>query len=111
MKRGEFQLVINTMEEAGFGILQRADELKMKLSNEGLLVTNKKNPKKSINCRCDNLTDRCSDQRYTFSNETRFPLTKVLIYPTAVKVMVQLNKYNSASLMLINKELAISSFV
>ena len=35
--RGEFQLVINTMEEAGFGILQRKfDELKMKLSNEGL---------------------------------------------------------------------------
>ena len=43
--RGEFQLIIEHMEEAGFGALQRAfEELKLKLAREGLFDAAHKKP-------------------------------------------------------------------
>ncbi len=41
--RGEFQLIVQRMEDAGKGLLQRAfEQLKQKLLNEGLFATDKK---------------------------------------------------------------------
>ena len=63
--RGEFQLIVEHMEEAGLGALQRRfDELKARLSAEGLF-----NPEQQAAAacdaktyRCDHLTDRCRRQ-------------------------------------------------
>jgi exodeoxyribonuclease VII large subunit len=43
--RGDYQLIVEHMEEAGFGALQRQfDELKLKLANEGLFSPKQKKP-------------------------------------------------------------------
>ena len=86
--RGEFQLVINTMEEAGFGILQRKfDELKMKLSNEGLFNVSYKQkiPKNPSIVGVITSPTGAAIKDILSVMKRRFPLTKVLIYPTAVQ--------------------------
>ena len=86
--RGEFQLVINTMEEAGFGILQRKfDELKMKLSNEGLFDVSYKQelPKNPSIVGVITSPTGAAIKDILSVMKRRFPLTKVLIYPTAVQ--------------------------
>lgn len=43
--RGDYQLIVEHMEEAGFGALQRAfEELKTRLSQEGLFASERKRP-------------------------------------------------------------------
>ncbi len=86
--RGEFQVVINSMEEAGLGDLQRKfEQLKKKLNDEALFDTKFK---KKIPQHCNTVgiitspTGAAVRDILSIMNR-RFPLTKVLIYPCLVQ--------------------------
>ena len=86
--RGEFQVVINSMEEAGLGDLQRKFErLKKRLNDEALFDTKFK---KKIPQNCNTVgiitspTGAAVRDILSIMNR-RFPLTKVLIYPCLVQ--------------------------
>jgi exodeoxyribonuclease VII large subunit len=86
--RGEYQLVIEHMEEAGFGALQRQfDELKQKLSSEGLFdAAHKKSMPDSVN-HIGVITSPtgAAVKDILAVLKRRFPAIKVSIFPTAVQ--------------------------
>jgi exodeoxyribonuclease VII large subunit len=86
--RGDYQLIIEHMEEAGFGALQRQfDQLKAKLANEGLFDQTYKQPMpRSVN----HIGVVTSSTSAAFKDilavlNRRFPSIKVTLFPTAVQ--------------------------
>jgi len=86
--RGDYQLIIEHMEEAGFGALQRQfDQLKVKLANEGLFDQAHKQPMpRSVN----HIGVVTSSTGAAFKDilavlNRRFPSIKVTLFPTAVQ--------------------------
>ncbi len=86
--RGDFQLLIEHMEEAGLGALQRAfDELKTRLGKEGLFDTRTKLPVPALPKRIGVITSPSGAAIRDILSvlKRRFPAIPVLIYPTAVQ--------------------------
>lgn len=86
--RGEYQFIIEHMEDAGIGALQRAfEQLKNKLNAEGLFDPARKRPLPLLP-KCIGLvtspTGAAVHDILTVLNR-RFPLIDVVIYPTAVQ--------------------------
>lgn len=86
--RGDYQLVVDHMEEAGVGALQRAfDQLKNKLLKEGLFSDQHKQALPDIP-RCVGVvtSDTGAAIRDILSVlERRFPLMTIIVYPTLVQ--------------------------
>ena len=86
--RGDFQLIVEQMEEAGEGLLRRRfEELKRKLADEGLFDTENKQALPSLATRIGVITSPsgAAIQDVLISLRRRFPATRVLIYPTSVQ--------------------------
>ncbi len=86
--RGDFQLIVDQMEEAGDGVLQRAFEaLKKRLSEEGLFAEDHKVPipalPKCIGIITSPTGAAVKDILTTLRR--RFPAIPVIIYPTLVQ--------------------------
>jgi exodeoxyribonuclease VII large subunit len=86
--RGEYQLVIDHMEDAGLGALQRQFELlAAKLSAEGLFAPQRKRPLPTLPKRIGIITSPTGaavrDILHVLAR--RFPAIPVLIYPVAVQ--------------------------
>ncbi|MGM0632901.1 MAG: exodeoxyribonuclease VII large subunit, partial [Pseudomonadota bacterium] len=86
--RGDYQLILDRMEEAGAGALQRAfEELKQRLRDEGLFDTERKKP---LPARCHHVaivTSRTGaalqDMLTVF--QRRFPLMRITVLPVPVQ--------------------------
>ncbi len=86
--RGEFQLIAEHMEEAGFGALQRAFEaLKNRLGQEGLFNTAHKLPLPSLPRQIGVITSPTGAAIRDILSvlKRRFPAVPVLIYPVQVQ--------------------------
>ena len=86
--RGEYQLVIEHMEEAGFGALQRQfEQLKQQLSDEGLFDNQHKKPMPDSVSHIGVITSATGAAIKDVLSvlERRFPSIKVSIFPTAVQ--------------------------
>jgi exodeoxyribonuclease VII large subunit len=86
--RGEYQLVVEHLEEAGLGALQRAFEmLKSKLAAEGLFDAASKRELPPMPRRIGVVTSPsgAAIRDVLHVLQRRFPLADVLIYPTAVQ--------------------------
>jgi len=86
--RGDYQLIAESMQEAGDGVLQRAyDALKRKLEQEGLFATEGKRPIPQLPARIGVITSPSGAAiRDVLSVlKRRFPAIPVLIYPVAVQ--------------------------
>ena len=86
--RGEYQLVIEHMEEAGFGALQRQfEQLKQQLSDEGLFDNQHKRPMPDSVSHIGVITSATGAAVKDVLSvlERRFPSIKVSIFPTAVQ--------------------------
>ncbi len=86
--RGDYQLIIEHMEEAGFGALQRQfDELKQKLASEGLFETAHKKPMPESVRHIAVITSPTGAAVKDILSvlKRRFPSIKVSILPTAVQ--------------------------
>jgi exodeoxyribonuclease VII large subunit len=86
--RGEFQLVVDYMEEAGEGVLRRRfEELKRKLAAEGLFDPARKRLPPKLPRRIGVVTSPtgAAIRDVLIALRRRFPSTAVLIYPTAVQ--------------------------
>jgi exodeoxyribonuclease VII large subunit len=86
--RGEYQLVIEHMEEAGFGALQRQfEQLKQKLSYEGLFDNQYKKPMPDSVSHIGVITSATGAAVKDVLSvlQRRFPSIKVSIFPTAVQ--------------------------
>jgi len=86
--RGEYQLIIEHMEEAGFGALQRQfEQLKTKLSAEGLFDADKRRPIPSSIAHIGVVTSTTGAAIKDILSvlKRRFPAIKVSIFPTAVQ--------------------------
>jgi exodeoxyribonuclease VII large subunit len=86
--RGEFQVVIEHLEEAGEGLLRRRfEELKQKLSAEGLFDTRHKQPLPALPRRIGVVTSPTGAALRDILHvlRRRFPAIPVLIYPVAVQ--------------------------
>jgi exodeoxyribonuclease VII large subunit len=86
--RGEYQLVIEHMEEAGFGALQRQfEQLKQKLSDEGLFDNQHKKPMPDSVGHIGVITSATGAAVKDILSvlERRFPSIKVSIFPTVVQ--------------------------
>ena len=86
--RGEYQLVIEHMEEAGFGALQRQfEQLKQQLSDEGLFDNQHKKPMPDSVSHIGVITSATGAAVKDVLSvlERRFPSIKVSIFPTAVQ--------------------------
>jgi len=86
--RGEFQLIAEHMEEAGFGALQRAFEaLKARLSEEGLFDEEKKLPLPDFPTQIAVITSPSGAAVRDILHvlKRRYPLAPVRIYPVAVQ--------------------------
>jgi len=86
--RGEFQLIAEHMEEAGYGALQRAFEaLKQKLSDEGLFSVEYKLPVPEFAQRLGVITSATGAALRDILHvlKRRYPLLPVLIYPVPVQ--------------------------
>ena len=86
--RGEFQLVIDHMEDAGLGALKRQfEELSAKLAAEGLFAPERKRPLPALPRRIGVITSPSGaavrDILHVLAR--RFPAVAVLIYPVAVQ--------------------------
>jgi exodeoxyribonuclease VII large subunit len=86
--RGEFQLVIDHMEDAGLGALKRQfEELSAKLAAEGLFAPERKRPLPGLPTRIGVITSPSGaavrDILHVLAR--RFPAVAVLIYPVAVQ--------------------------
>lgn len=86
--RGDLQLVVEHMEEAGLGALQRAfEELKQRLATEGLFAAERKRPLPALPQRVGIITSPSGaalrDVLHILAR--RFPLIPVRIYPTSVQ--------------------------
>jgi exodeoxyribonuclease VII large subunit len=86
--RGEFQLIVDYVEEAGEGLLRRRfEELKRKLAAEGLFEPARKRPLPRLPARIGVVTSPTGAalRDVLIGLKRRFPATAVLIYPTAVQ--------------------------
>lgn len=86
--RGDYQLIIEHMEEAGFGALQRQfDELKQKLASEGLFDAAHKKPMPDSVNHIGVITSPtgAAVKDILAVLKRRFPAIKVSIFPTAVQ--------------------------
>ncbi len=86
--RGEFQLIVEHMEDAGAGALQRAfEELKLKLQNEGLFDSHRKRSLPAIPQHVAIVSSRTGaavrDIITVFRR--RFPAIGLSLFPTAVQ--------------------------
>jgi len=86
--RGEFQLIVDYLEEAGAGALRRRFELlKARLAAEGLFDTAHKRPLPSLPRRIGVVTspDGAAIRDILHVLERRFPAVPVLVYPVPVQ--------------------------
>jgi exodeoxyribonuclease VII large subunit len=86
--RGEFQLIVDSVEEAGEGILRRRfEELKRKLAAEGLFDAARKRPPPRLPRRIGVVTSPTGAalRDVLIALRRRFPATAVLVYPTSVQ--------------------------
>lgn len=86
--RGEFQVVVEHLEEAGEGALRRRfEELKKKLLAEGLFAAEKKQPLPTLPRRIGVITSPTGAALRDILHilQRRFPAVPVLIYPVAVQ--------------------------
>jgi exodeoxyribonuclease VII large subunit len=86
--RGEFQLIVDSVEEAGEGLLRRRfEELKRKLAAEGLFDPSRKIPVPKLPRRIGVITSPTGAalRDVLIALRRRFPSTAVLVYPTAVQ--------------------------
>ena len=86
--RGEYQLIVDTIEEAGVGALQREFErLKAKLAAEGLFASERKRSLPRFPRRIAVVTSPSGAAVRDILNilARRFPPAGVLVYPTAVQ--------------------------
>jgi exodeoxyribonuclease VII large subunit len=86
--RGEYQLIVDTIEEAGVGALQREFErLKAKLAAEGLFASERKRGLPRFPRRIAVVTSPSGAAVRDILNilARRFPPAAVLVYPTAVQ--------------------------
>ncbi|MBA53595.1 MAG: exodeoxyribonuclease VII large subunit [Pseudomonadales bacterium] len=86
--RGDYQLIIDHMEEAGLGALQRAfEQLKAKLGAEGLFAEERKQPVPSRPGRIGVVTSPTGAAIHDILSvlRRRFPLTEIVLYPTLVQ--------------------------
>ncbi|MDX5151086.1 MAG: exodeoxyribonuclease VII large subunit [Acidiferrobacterales bacterium] len=86
--RGDFQLIIDTLEPAGIGALQRAfEELKLKLLNEGLFASEAKQALPSLPKRIGVITSPSGAVIHDILTtlRRRFPAIEVLLIPVPVQ--------------------------
>ncbi len=86
--RGDYQLIIDEMEEAGLGALQRAfEQLKQSLHQEGLFEDSNKQPLPSHPTSIGVITSPTGAAVHDITSvlARRFPLLPVTIYPVAVQ--------------------------
>ena len=86
--RGEFQLIVDSVEEAGEGLLRRRfEELKRKLAAEGLFDAARKRPLPKLPRRIGVITSPTGAalRDVLIALRRRFPATAVLVYPTSVQ--------------------------
>ncbi len=86
--RGEFQLIVEYVEEAGEGLLRRRFEaLKRSLAAEGLFDTARKKPLPPLPARIGVVTSPTGAalRDVLIALRRRFPATRVLVYPTPVQ--------------------------
>src|SRR5258705_29651 len=86
--RGEYQLIVDHMEDAGLGALKRQfEELSAKLKQEGLFAAERKHPLPSLPRRIGIITSPTGaavrDILHVLAR--RFPAAAVLIYPVSVQ--------------------------
>jgi len=86
--RGDYQLIVDSMEEAGDGALQRAfEELKLRLQGEGLFDTARK---QDVPSQCDHIGVITSPTGAAIQDiisvfRRRFPATALTVFPVAVQ--------------------------
>ncbi|HUQ09763.1 MAG TPA: exodeoxyribonuclease VII large subunit [Steroidobacteraceae bacterium] len=86
--RGEYQLIIEHLEEAGEGALKREfEKLKTRLAAEGLFAAERKRPLPVVPRRIGVVTSPTGAAIHDILRvlRTRFPPAAVLVYPTAVQ--------------------------
>jgi len=86
--RGEFQLIVEYMEDAGEGALRRKfEELKEKLAAEGLFDETRKKPLPRFPSRIGVITSAtgAAIRDVLTALKRRFPAVRVLIYPSSVQ--------------------------
>ena len=86
--RGEYQLLVEHLEEAGEGALKREFErLKTKLAAEGLFALERKRPLPAVPRRIGVVTSPTGAAIHDILRvlRARFPVAPVLVYPTAVQ--------------------------
>ena len=86
--RGDYQLIVDKMQEAGAGDLQLAfDQLKTKLLNEGLFEQSLKQPLPEIPNQIGVITSPTGAAIHDVLSvlKRRFPIIPVILYPTAVQ--------------------------
>ena len=86
--RGEFQLILDYIEQVGEGLLRRRfEELKRKLAAEGLFAAERKKPLPTLPQRIGVITSPsgAAVRDVVTVLRRRFPAVAVLIYPTAVQ--------------------------
>jgi exodeoxyribonuclease VII large subunit len=86
--RGEYQLIVEHLEESGEGALKREfEKLKAKLAAEGLFAAERKKPLPAIPRRIGVVTSPTGAAIHDILRvlRARYPAAGVLIYPTAVQ--------------------------
>ena len=86
--RGEYQLIIESLEIAGFGALQKAfEQLKLKLANEGLFDITYKKPIPTLAKQIGVITSPTGAAIRDILSvlKRRFSSLPIIIYPTAVQ--------------------------
>jgi exodeoxyribonuclease VII large subunit len=86
--RGEYQLIVEHLEESGEGALKREfEKLKARLAAEGLFATERKRPLPAVPRRIGVVTSPTGAAIHDILRvlRARFPAAAVLIYPTAVQ--------------------------
>ena len=86
--RGEYQLIVEHLEDAGIGALRRDfDRLRAKLEAEGLFAASSKRPLPAVPRRIGVITSPTGAAIRDILNVLgrRFPAADVVIYPTAVQ--------------------------
>ena len=86
--RGDFQLIVDTLEPAGIGALQRAfEELKLKLLSEGLFASETKQALPSLPKRIGVITSPSGAVIHDILTtlKRRFPAIQVLLVPVPVQ--------------------------
>jgi len=86
--RGEYQLMVETLEEAGEGALKREfEKLKAKLAAEGLFALERKRPLPAVPRRIGVVSSPTGAAIHDILRvlRARFPAAGVLLYPTAVQ--------------------------